>query len=47
MEARAAEECRNAAAKVREEEKSWAQAEALRQQRLLAALEAKWPRGRV
>ena len=44
-EARAAEECRIAAvraeAKAREEEKSWAQAEALRQQRLLAALEAK------
>ena len=45
-EARAAEECRITAAsveaKAREEEKSRAQAEALRQQRLLAALEAKW-----
>ena len=41
-EARAAEEHRIAAAKVQEEEKSRAQAEALRQQRLLAALEAKW-----
>ena len=40
-EARAAEERRIAAAKAREEEKSRAQAEALRQQRLLAALEAK------
>ena len=40
-EARAAEECWIAAAKAREEEKSRAQAEALRQQRLLAALEAK------
>ena len=40
-EARAAEECWIMAAKAREEEKSQAQAEALRQQRLLAALEAK------
>ena len=44
-EARAAEECRiaevRAEVKAREEEKSRAQAEALRQQRLLAALEAK------
>ena len=40
-EARAAEERRIAAAKAREEEKSRAQAEALRQQRLLVALEAK------
>ena len=39
--ARAVEERRIAAAKAREEEKSRAQAEALRQQRLLAALEAK------
>ena len=45
-EARAAEERwvaeARAEAKAREEEKSRAQAEALRQQRLLAALEAKW-----
>ena len=40
-EARAAEERRIAVAKAREEEKSRAQAEALRQQRLLAALEVK------
>ena len=40
-EARVAEECRAAEAKVQEEERSRAQAEALRQQKLLAALEVK------
>ena len=40
-EARAAEECRITEAKAWEEERSRAQAEALRQQKLLAALEAK------
>ena len=41
VEARAAEEHRIVEAKAREEERSRAQAEALRQQKLLAALEAK------
>ena len=42
MEARAEEERRVTEAKAWEEERSKAQAEALRQQKLLAALEVKW-----
>ena len=47
-EARAAEERRIAEAKAQEEEeRNRAQAEALRQQKLLAALEAKWKADKV